>query len=60
VKQTVPDNWRTPEVAWNKYQEIVNHLAVLQSLQIYEARTIEKIKQGIAFKLKLEIPRTFH
>jgi len=57
VKKTIPDRWLTPEVAWNKYQEIVNQLADLQSLQIYDARTIEKIKQGIAGKLKLEIPR---
>ncbi len=60
VKKTIPDRWRTPEVAWNKYQEIVNQLADLQSLQIYDARTIEKIKQGIADRLKLEIPEAFH
>jgi hypothetical protein len=60
VRKTIPDHWRTPEVAWNKYQEIVNQLADLQSLQIYDARTIEKIKQGIADKLKLEIRGAFH
>lgn len=60
VKRTIPDRWRTPEVAWNQYQEIVNQLADLQSLQIYDARTIEKIKKGIADKLKLEIPGAFH
>lgn len=60
VKRTIPDRWRTPEVAWNQYQEIVNQLADLQSLQIYDARTIEKIKQGIADKLKLEIRGAFH
>lgn len=56
VKKTIPDSWRTPEVAWNQYKELVNQLADLQSLQIYDARTIEKIKQRIADKLKLEIP----
>jgi hypothetical protein len=60
VKRSIPDRWQTPEVAWNQYREIVNQLADLQSLRIYDARTVEKIKQGIADKLKLEISRTFH
>jgi hypothetical protein len=56
VKPSIPDHWRTPEVAWNQYQEIVNQLDELHSYQVYDARTIARIKQGIASKLKLEIP----
>jgi hypothetical protein len=56
VKKTIPDRWRTPEVAWNQYELIVKQLADLQALGVYDARALDKIKQGIADKLKLEIP----
>jgi hypothetical protein len=56
VKPSIPDHWRTPEAAWHQYQEIVKQLAEFHSLRIYDARTVGRIKQGIAAKLKLEVP----
>jgi len=56
VKAVIPDRWRTPEIAWNRYKEIVGQLDDMHSYQIYDAATLAKIKQSIARKLKLELP----
>jgi len=55
VKAVIPDRWRTPEVAWNRYQEIVNELDDLQAHRILDAKRVSMIKQGVAGKLKLDL-----
>jgi len=54
VKKAIPDRWRTPEIAWNQYREVEKQLADLQSFGIYDDRTIERIKTGVATRLRLE------
>ena len=55
MKAVIPDRWRTPEVAWNRYQEIVNELDDLQAHRILDAKRVSMIKQGVAGKLKLDL-----
>jgi hypothetical protein len=55
VKPTIPENWKTPELRWERYREVSERLTALQRINLVDAQTIDMTKAVIAKRLRLAV-----